>query len=674
MSTIEERNLPHSSGEQTLELFHKSRIEILNVIDRARQLDDKLGGYRDDIVNKMDEAYDAVDSSRLNIVIIGGEGQGKSTFINALTGHRHLSPESELDPGTVAPTFIERGEAITPTYSVELSANKGITEKPCKDRAEFESYILQVHNNGNIKRVERGRIRVKNPMLEHGVCFVDIPGLEGLDKKLAAWVMQYIRNQAHAVIAVIAGRSYGATTRLIESQGLDFTTDGARHKLHAIIANWNTTALKNRTDFDDIRQKGLEHTGTGNIKNPPRVFVLHLPSVIEMKEGKSPEVDTPAHRSEVKEFEKWFDDFLKRYACFSLIGNGYQHASAALDGARRSFHKRRNVLTMLLKGDESGCAGLQRSFEEAKQQAAAEWGKVINVENVKYFVEKYWPTIERASHVYRDHMLKCLKLLSNDLESRTERIDDDEVKQFENELAGLLRDARKPLDASYGSALLGTRQYFYDEARKRVRQVYQQVPVLNPTLNEDDDQLLEEDNVTGYAMAEIKVSATEKVLKWLSVGGAATGGAMGAGGAGIYHLGSSALLYNVLAPLGVTPVGAAIAGGAALGIGTLWLINKLRDGNRAAVKQELDNAKRSVGRLDTSEGGGVYEAWERMVNQIAVRVDEELQFALRNLQDIIEIPERSREDLQAELNEVERYLKLTQELKEVLEPIQRAFE
>ena len=89
-----------------------------------------------------------MDASRLNLVVIGAEGHGKSTLIHAILGDE-LSPREKNEPGTVAPVYIEGANVAQSEFLVEVLGPDGPVAVRCRDREEFFSYIRQAANPEN---------------------------------------------------------------------------------------------------------------------------------------------------------------------------------------------------------------------------------------------------------------------------------------------------------------------------------------------------------------------------------------------------------------------------------------------------------------------------------------------------------------------------------------------
>ncbi|MFJ5933501.1 dynamin family protein [Streptomyces sp. NPDC093071] len=156
----------------------------------------------------LEDALTALDRSRdqAHLAILGPESAGKSTLVNALVG-AEISPVSIAMPGTVAPVHVLHAEVEHPRYQVLRTDDSGnqVTENPA-DRAEFERWMLQEHNEDNALEVLRGEIRLPAPMLAGGLRLVDHPGLSGVSRAVAAQAERDLAGKAFTVVLVSMGR------------------------------------------------------------------------------------------------------------------------------------------------------------------------------------------------------------------------------------------------------------------------------------------------------------------------------------------------------------------------------------------------------------------------------------------------------------------------------------
>ncbi|MFJ7124933.1 dynamin family protein [Streptomyces sp. NPDC098101] len=156
----------------------------------------------------LEDALTALDRSRdqAHLAILGPESAGKSTLVNALVD-AEISPVSIAMPGTVAPVHVLHAKVEHPRYRVLRTDGSGnrVTEEPA-DRAAFERWMLQEHNEDNVLEVLRGEIRLPAPMLAGGLRLVDHPGLSGVSRAVAAQAERDLAGKAFTVVLVSMGR------------------------------------------------------------------------------------------------------------------------------------------------------------------------------------------------------------------------------------------------------------------------------------------------------------------------------------------------------------------------------------------------------------------------------------------------------------------------------------
>src|SRR5579862_6091859 len=124
-----------------MERFSALRGQILEILDKGVELTESLGSRKALVSASFEGARRSVDLSRLNLVVIGGEGHGKSTLIHSMLG-TELSPREGVFPGTVAPVYMEWGNVAQPDFTivVETSDEKGAIKQtlvPCAGGDEF---------------------------------------------------------------------------------------------------------------------------------------------------------------------------------------------------------------------------------------------------------------------------------------------------------------------------------------------------------------------------------------------------------------------------------------------------------------------------------------------------------------------------------------------------------
>lgn len=104
--------------EIVLEQFGSLRSTILEVISHGERLTEELPAMRE-AGKRFNKAADLVSAARLSLVVLGGEGAGKSTLIRGILG-AELSPIEADEAGTVAPVFITYGKSAEPAFEVHF--------------------------------------------------------------------------------------------------------------------------------------------------------------------------------------------------------------------------------------------------------------------------------------------------------------------------------------------------------------------------------------------------------------------------------------------------------------------------------------------------------------------------------------------------------------------------
>ena len=183
-------------SSNVLDRFNELREEVIETLSAAHKLAQTVGPLAEQVEPHIAAAHRQVRESRLNLVIVGSEGVGKSTLINAIAG-TELSPQEQMYPGTVAPVFLDWSSDTEHVFTV---LQRGESEPVrCRDADEFRSYLLQKDNQDNHKQVVWGRVTVDHPILAKGLRLVDMPGVEGLSPVIAIEAQRFIQSFAHAV-------------------------------------------------------------------------------------------------------------------------------------------------------------------------------------------------------------------------------------------------------------------------------------------------------------------------------------------------------------------------------------------------------------------------------------------------------------------------------------------
>jgi len=131
------------------------------------------------------------------IVVMGEIKKGKSSFVNALLGHKDLVPVCS-DVATSTIFKICYGEKVGYKVFFHKTSGKAPVEI---DSAQLSAYGTEDGNPGNEKQVEFIQVFCPSPILKSGLVVIDTPGLGGLFKQHKRITYEYVP-KADAVFLV----------------------------------------------------------------------------------------------------------------------------------------------------------------------------------------------------------------------------------------------------------------------------------------------------------------------------------------------------------------------------------------------------------------------------------------------------------------------------------------
>ena len=136
------------------------------------------------------------------IVVVGEVKRGKSSFINALLGHRNLVPVGDnITTSTVFKVHYDK----KPGYKVHFTKEsaKETLHIDIDDKKSIENYGTEIGNPGNFAEVDYIEVGVDSEVLKSGIVLIDTPGLGGIYKHHKEITYTYIP-RADAVFFVLA--------------------------------------------------------------------------------------------------------------------------------------------------------------------------------------------------------------------------------------------------------------------------------------------------------------------------------------------------------------------------------------------------------------------------------------------------------------------------------------
>jgi hypothetical protein len=150
---------------------------------------------------------EAATNSEITIPVLGLQGSGKSTFLNALLMPDVVLPVDARETNCV-PVEIRYGESVSMKVFFH---DAGCPPRDIGSHGEFEEYISEVYNESNKKGVAYGLVTVNNPLLADNVVFVDLPGVGSMTSANVGVTMRYIQKTVSGIFML---NTYRPITRL----------------------------------------------------------------------------------------------------------------------------------------------------------------------------------------------------------------------------------------------------------------------------------------------------------------------------------------------------------------------------------------------------------------------------------------------------------------------------
>ena len=674
MTISQPREEPASLGEQggqaarspgaegVLAEFAALRDGVLDLLDRGQQLGRILGPNATQVMPLFTGARASVDQSRLNLTVIGAEGVGKSTLINAIAG-ADLTPRERDHPGTVAPTYAEAGETGPPLFLVALrNEDGGETLHRCADLEEFRRYLLQHENRDNVRGVVRGIVRYDHPALRRGLRLVDMPGVHASSPLVNQEARRFLAEDTHAVAAVTYGRTgFGALHEVFRE------LDVERELVQAVVINQElgyfvTGGLELlpdadlRTKLEETRRAAAEELGIAT----DRIFIINLASFYQTRVHGAPPLAAPAHEEELARFQRHLWGYIRENGVAEVIDRAADDVTTALHALYARLDVSSRALAALEGGDRGAGKRMAAEFKAARRRAQSAWEQVSGGDIATAVAAQRWPALKTAADRARDQIVLAIDEALGEVKTAGGRIGGRQAAGWKQRVHSMVLGERDALDRAYGDALRTVLDYYSAHADAALAGVYEQVPVLAESAPADRLMV----GGGGFLLAQMgrmEPGTLEQIAKWGTAGGAAALSGKLAGGGG------TAIL---VAALGLNPLAALAVGGAAGLSAALVLWRFVRDEHREALVSGLTRYRAgALAALDTSPGGSLRREWDTAVQAVAARVGSFLQSQLDGVGALLSAPSGEGRTFQARRETVAEALAGVERLRAELDDI-----
>ncbi len=533
------------------------------------------------LFNDLVDVEEKIDNPEIIIPILGLQGVGKSTVINAYLGE-DIMP-TETDETTCIPVEVRYGLSKAEVHF------KDNTIKTIENEKEvLAQYVDNEYNPANKKGVSRIVVSDEFDVLKNGIVIVDLPGVGSLTKENEMTTTEYIKKLCAAVFVI-------PTVPTITQVQASFIKN---------VWRGVSTAFFIQNIWDDNTEEEIEEGLSYNrniINRIAREIGVKVKNdimavnVYNAAKGAFTSNQELIDSSNINSMKENLDEFALNF--INVINEDFKsRIKATADLIKDEIHKRIEQSSMSKEDLLNQLKNERESFKEATKK-----------------IDKCIDGINSSIDNYKKNAKEFADNLVND---KVERLRKDMEIIINNGVVDgkILSEAFSDNQSKYGTEML-------DEAYDKLFEISQEI--MNEI--EELDVIFEKENINLIGVEEFY---KEQSLKWekgvdvgIKLAGAVGGAAVAAAVTGAMSGTASAVLIGATSGAWAGPVG--IAAGIAVALACSLIgsgVKKVTQGSRA--KQTLSEIQKPINDFKIKMKDSLNDYFKSYFNEVARKIED----------------------------------------------------
>ena len=285
------------------------RKQLKDIIWELRNIS---AGFNNLYLTEIDKLEEMIENNKYKVAVIGEFSSGKSTFLNAIVGKKILYTSNEESTEII--TFLECDNKKLASIFMEDGSRKEVELESSVGYENLKNYI-------DIKN-KVASVGINYPLegIDKDICFIDIPGLQGISPKQME-ITKEILKEANAIIMLITKKGISKTELdILNGNNKDFGRINTKeiflviNKIGATYAG--KTEIEGRDKIKETKDKVIEQLKSNGITYV-KVFTIDSRDYLwscdnelykEAVDKNDPEINTILNQEQYRQRSQ-FEDF-----------------------------------------------------------------------------------------------------------------------------------------------------------------------------------------------------------------------------------------------------------------------------------------------------------------------------------------------------------------------------